>query len=232
MEDELELKQQLVELYESKKDDFKLIYEKYENQNINGPLLMSPSRAYSSSKTQFLVVGKETAGWEQFDIGISQLLSCYENFNVGEAYNRKGSPMWHLVRFTENALGNSRHSCMWTNLSKYDQNKKEPDAKHREDFSKFDTLLKDEITILKPGFCLFLTGYKFDTRLENIFEDLQFIPVEGFEPQILVQLKSPDLPDFCYRTSHPRWLSLQNKKSQLKDRVELFISETANSLEN
>ncbi|MFZ2602361.1 MAG: hypothetical protein WAX06_10675 [Lactococcus lactis] len=117
----------------------------------------------------------------------------------------------------------SYYSIKWHNAKK---------SQHREDFSKFDTLLKDEITILKPGFCLFLTGYKFDTRLENIFEDLQFIPVEGFDPQILVQLKSPDLPDFCYRTSHPKWLSLQNKKSQLKDRVEFFISETANSLEN
>lgn len=224
------IKKQLVKLYESREDCFKLIYEKYENQNINGPLLMFPSEAYLSSKTRFLVVGKETAGWEQFNIGIEQLLSCYENFNVGENYKKKGSPLWHLVRFTENELGNSKYSCMWTNLSKYDQNKKEPDTKHREELSQFDDLLKGEISILKPNFCLFLTNHKFDYRLENIFEDLKFVPVDGFDPNILVQLQSPDLPGLCYRTSHPGWISRQNKKSQLKDRIELFITQIAQSI--
>lgn len=120
---------------------------------------------------------------------------------------------------------------MWTNLSKYDQNRKEPDVEHREDFSKLDNLLKDEIDILKPEFCLFFTGHKFDNRLGNIFTDLQFIAVEGFDPNVLVQLKSPDLPSLCYRTSHPKWISLQNKKSQLKDRLESFITQIGRSLE-
>ena len=231
MKELVEVKKKLVNLYENKIDDFELIYDKYEHQDINGPLLMSPSSAYLSSKTRFLVVGKETAGWEQFNIGINELLSCYERFNVGESYNKKGSPLWYLVRFTEEQLGNSNYSCMWTNLSKYDQNRKEPDVEHREDFSKLDNFLKDEIDILKPEFCLFFTGHKFDNRLGNIFTDLQFIAVEGFDPNVLVQLKSPDLPSLCYRTSHPKWISLQNKKSQLKDRLESFITQIGRSLE-
>lgn len=231
MKEQFKVKEKLVKLYENRIDDFKLIYDKYENEAVNGPLLMSPSSAYLFSKTRFLVVGKETAGWEHFNIGINQLLSCYEGFNVGESYNRKGSPLWYLVRFAEKQLGNSKYSCMWTNLSKYDQNKEEPDAKHREDFSKLDNLLKDEINVLKPEFCLFFTGHKFDNRLGNIFADLQFIPVDGFDPNILVQLKSPDLPSLCYRTSHPNWISRQNKKSQLKDRVETFITQVGKTLE-
>ena len=90
---------------------------------------------------------------------------------------------------------------------------------------------EDEIDILKPEFCLFFTGHKFDNRLGNIFTDLQFIAVEGFDPNVLVQLKSPDLPSLCYRTSHPKWISLQNKKSQLKDRLESFITQIGRSLE-
>lgn len=230
MKEEFKEKSQLVDLYNSKKNEFKLVYEKYKNENINGPFLMSPSSSYLSSKTRFLVVGQETAGWEKFDDGVESLLSLYENFNVGENYKKKGSPLWYLTRFTENALGNSKHSCMWTNLSKYDQDGHKPDAKHSKDFSKFDSLLKSEIDILKPEFCLFFTGYALDKRLGEIFENLELIPVEGFEANELVQLKSPDLPELCFRTPHPKAMSLMNKKSHLKDRVETFITQNAKYL--
>lgn len=104
MKEQVEVKKKLVNLYENKIDDFELIYDKYGNQDINGPLLMSPSSIFIFKNSFFSCRKRNSCGWEQFNIGINELLSCYERFNVGESYNKKGSPLWYLVRFTKDNL--------------------------------------------------------------------------------------------------------------------------------
>lgn len=61
MKEQVEVKKNLVNLYENKIDDFELIYDKYGNQDIKGPLLMSPSSAYLSSKTRFFSCRKRNS---------------------------------------------------------------------------------------------------------------------------------------------------------------------------
>jgi hypothetical protein len=219
------IKTELLKVYCTRLPDFQRIQDvcKYDNTGIqiNGPLLMSPNENYAKQLFPLLVIGQETKSWHSFstdasEAGCVELMADYESFNVGEKYY--ASPFWNMTRKIENALGNEPCSCAWTNISKYDQNGKKPDAEHSAIFSAVDNLLIDEINIMKPKICLFFTSYKFDYRLKNIFEQIEFIEAgDGFEAKALCRLKHPNLPALSFRTYHPQYLRRSGKEEAVID---------------
>jgi hypothetical protein len=182
---------------------------------------MSPSENYAKQPFPLLIIGQETKGWHSFstdasEAGCVELMADYESFNVGEKYNP--SPFWNMTRKIEEALGNKPCSCAWTNISKYDQNDGRPGAESEKLFSAVDSLLIDEIRITAPKICLFFTSYKFDYRLKNIFEQIEFIETgDGFEVKELCRLKHPNLPTLSFRTYHPQYLRRSGKEEAVID---------------
>jgi hypothetical protein len=220
----MNIKEDLLNVYCSRISDFQHIQDVCNGVEIAGALLMSPRENYAKQSFPFFIIGQETNGWGIFSDVVTEeecvgMMSVYENFNVGENYY--ATPFWNVTRKIETALGNEPYSCAWTNISKYDQNGGRPDAEHEKIFSIVDNLLIDEIRITNPKVCLFFTSHSFDYRLENIFEQIEFVEVGGFDMNILCQLKHPILPTLTFRTYHPKHLRLRG----IEESVIEFISE-------
>lgn len=214
------VRDKLLQVYCDRISDFQHIQDICKNDTIAGAFLMCPNENYAEQPFPFLAVGQETCGWESFSDTITKedcegMMSAYEDFNVGEKYY--ASPFWNVIRKIELILGDEPCSCVWTNISKYDQNSGRPDGEHENIFSKVDNLLIDEIKIIKPKICLFFTSHNFDYRLENIYEQIEFVRVNGFDINILCQLKHPDLPTLTYRTYHPRYLRMSGMEKSIID---------------
>jgi hypothetical protein len=212
----MNLKNELLKIYVNRIADFQHIHELC-TDTYYGPLLMYPNEKFSRQPFSFLVIGRETNGWDTFNYPVTEdackkMMNAYEEFNVGVNYY--ASPFWNVVRKIEATLGNEPCSCVWTNISKYDQDCGQPDAEHEKIFSLVDNLLIDEIKIVKPKICIFFVSYRFDYRIKNLFKNVEFLPVDGFSLHQMCQIKHKDLPVFTYRTYHPRYLrqgGLENK---------------------
>lgn len=216
----MSIKEELLKAYCIRISDFQHIQDVCKNDNIAGAFLMSPNENYAKQPFPFFAVGQETYGWEIFSDVVTEeecegMMSAYEDFNVGEKYY--ASPFWNVIRKIETALGNESSSCAWTNISKYDQNGGRPDAEHEKLFSIVDNLIIDEMKIIKPKVCLFFTSHNFDYRLENIFEDIEFVEVDDFDINTLCQLKHPNLPILTFRTYHPRYLRMSGIEESVID---------------
>jgi len=212
----MNFKEELLKIYSERIADFQQIHELCPNGK-HGPLLMSPNKKYNKQPYPFLAIGKETYGWENFEYPVTEnecdgMMYAYEDFNVGNGYY--SSPFWNVIRKIEGELGNEPYSCAWTNISKYDQNGKTPDAEHEKIFSLVDNLLIDEVTIIKPKVCIFFTSHHFDYRIESIFNTVEFLPVNEFEIHQMSQLKHELLPVLTFRTYHPRYLRISGLEKQ------------------
>jgi hypothetical protein len=201
------MKKQLLKLYEGKKMEFMNIVSTFPESKLHGPFLISPSSDYKNQKNPLLIVGQETNGWTDDVDNLESQMGMYEDFNVGVYY--RPSPFWNVTRKVEEALGNKEYSCAWTNVSKFDVDDSRPYGKHLEAISKVDDLLLDEIKILQPKVCIFFTGPDFDNRIKKVFEDVEYLEVEGWPMRQLCQLKHKDLPKHSYRTHHPKSLRIR-----------------------
>lgn len=197
------MKTKLFDLYTSKQLEFDTIRTSITNGKTYGPFLMSPNEKYEKQPNKLLIIGQETKGWENFK-DLKKQMSVYEGFNLGIKYY--SSPFWNVMRKVERGLKNAEYSSAWTNISKFDVDRKRPLGDHEKVISKIDYLLVNEIEILDPDICFFFTSYTFDHRLKKIFPGIQFISVVGFEKNVLCKLKHDNLPENSYRTYHPRYL--------------------------
>jgi len=201
------MKNELLSLYTTRKEDFKKVVERFPKDDLAGPLLMSPNPDYYTSPNKLLIVGQQTNGWSYHIDDISKQMKTYEDFNVGVKYY--ASPFWNITRKVENILGNKPHSCAWTNLNKFDLYGGRPYGEYETAISALDDILLAELKIIKPDFCLFFTGPSFDRRLKTIFQDIEFIEIPNFTVRQFCKLKHPDLPENSYRSHHPKSLRIR-----------------------
>lgn len=197
------MKNRLFELYSSKQEEFDTIKVSIKNAKAFGPFLMSPNDKYQKQTNKLLVIGQETKGWENFN-DLKKQMSVYEGFNLGIKYY--SSPFWNVMRKLERGLKNAEYSSAWTNISKFDVDRKRPVGEHEKIISKIDYLLRDEIEILKPDMCMFFTSHTFDFRLKKIFPGIEFVRVPNFDKKVICRLKHQNLPENTFRTYHPRYL--------------------------
>lgn len=204
----MEAKDELKQIYLTKVKDFKDIVEKFPNDDLAGPILISPNDLYFKQKKRLMIVGQQTNGWSYYVDDIDKQLENYQWFNLGKTYY--ASPFWNITRKVETALGNEEYSCVWTNINKFDLDANRPFDDYETEISKLDSLLINEIKILKPDICIFFTGPSFDYRIKTIFKNVSFERVEGWDINQVCKLKHSQLPEFTYRTHHPKSLRIRH----------------------
>lgn len=197
---------QLRTLYNQNLQNFERIKHSIKDVGLHGPFLCSPKENYFEAKTKILIVGQETKGWPNLDIGIEGLMDTYRKFNLGENYT--ASPFWSFIRKLELHFDLPKYSCAWTNINKYDINEGRPQGKYELEISTVDSLLISEIEILNPDVCIFLVGPDFNFRLKKTFQDIEFEEIHSWKRRQFVKLKHPRLPERSYRTYHPKYLRL------------------------
>ena len=198
------MKEQLLKAYQGRQAEFKSVRAKFSDDDMAGPLLMSPNDKFANQPNPLLIIGQETYGWDYNVDDLVMQMDVYENFNVGKDYF--ASPFWNVTRKVEMALGNEPYSCAWTNISKFDIDGGRAFGEHQIAIATLDNLLLEEIHILKPKVCIFFTGPSFDIRIKNIFTGVEFITIENQTFNQLCQLKHKDLPEFTFRSYHPNYL--------------------------
>jgi hypothetical protein len=90
---------------------------------------------------------------------------------------------------------------VWSNLVKVDQNGERPSAQVEAIISRY-ALVPREIAIIRPRAVFFLTGYTYDSRLQETFPGCQLEPVAPAIDRVL----HSDLPNASFRTYHPNYL--------------------------
>ena len=201
----------LEQLYLSQTDNIFKMYKEL-NQlgmtNFSYPLLLHVwEEEYSKTPIKLMIIGQETNGWgavlETPDDVISSM-KMYEDFNLGRNYN---STFWQWVHKINYMLGNPDINCfVWNNILKFGKecDKGHPDWQVTEHEHKYFNVISDEIDILKPEVCIFLTGPSYDNNIRLKFPDVEFINFGGYKfINEVAKLKSKNLPFHSYRTYHP-----------------------------
>ena len=78
-----------------------------------------------------------------------------------------------------------------------------PEQAVLDDEVKYYNLLVEELAILKPDVCLFLTGPNYDQDIARKLPDVEFHSLGEFGEREAVRLSSRYLPRHSYRTYHP-----------------------------
>ena len=211
------MKNKLLNLYNNRQQDFKGIIEKFPEDDLAGPFLMSPNEEYVNQPNKLLIIGQETNGWSYHIDELDKQMKTYEDFNVGIEY--RASPFWNISRKVEKALNNTPYTCAWTNISKFDLDSGRPYGEYETAISKLDDILISEINIIQPDFCMFFTGPSFDQRLRTIFQDIEFIELPNWSIRQFCQLKHPDLPENSFRSYHPKSLRLRYLEDDFIDYI-------------
>jgi hypothetical protein len=180
------------------------------DDNFSGPLLLE-LKSYHLQKVKLLIIGQQTKYWATNSSDLNDLLDIYSGFNLGKHYTN--SPFWNITRKIEAIIGIDKYSCAWTNLNRFDYKGEEPKGDILEKIKEFDYLVKEEIRILKPDICLFYTHNKYDYRLTNLYNNLQFEKIYNLPSNQFSKLSHSDLPEHTYRTPHPNSIRLRKWES-------------------
>ena len=224
------LNAQLASIYQTYTDS---IYAKDWEDNVSAPLLMHVYDEYVTMDRKILFVGQETHSWGQMNLKptVSELLTNYRNFNLGKSADyRDGKPLRYLRSPFWNFNRSIFHRCnshnptvtrntngfLWTNISKFDCNSTTPSTDLQDRNAEGFALLKAEIAILKPDIVIFLTGSKYDGRINAVFNpERETVMPDGY----LYRLSTGDgsLPFHTFQTKHPRTL-LGSSRNKLPNR--------------
>src|SRR5271157_6297042 len=99
----MSLKDQLKQLYQTRNNDFNKIVALFKDDDLAGPILISPNELYLNQPMRLMIIGQQTNGWTCSD-NLEHLMKTYEDFNLGVKYF--SSPFWNITRKLEIAMGN------------------------------------------------------------------------------------------------------------------------------
>ena len=206
-----ELNKKLEQLYLSKMDDLSRMYVELKQSGLTDyswPLLLHVwEEEYSKTPIKLMIIGQETNGWgaklEKVE-DVVPSMGVYEGFNLGRGYN---STFWQWAHKINGMLGNPDTNCfVWNNILKFGKECEKGSPEHyiTELENKYFNVITDEMSILKPDVCIFLTGPSYDTEIKSKFPDVELLGFGGYKDiKELAQLKSKGLPAHSYRTYHP-----------------------------
>ena len=216
---QIDVNNKLINLYNKFLIEFIKSFDQNEREELSLPILLHAFPDYFNSKYKILFVGKETYNWygkisEQEKYNVKFLVGRYQEFEFAKCYHGKNSPFWRLLHAfnKEINLYTSNTGFLWTNFSKTDHNKTTPTKELQKKANKGYHLLKDEIKIIKPDIVIFLTSWKYDNKIREVFKNVEF---EIIEPRKLSRIKHHDLPELTFRTYHPTYL----QRSKQFDRI-------------
>lgn len=210
--------QQLQNLYASKLQDLKELFSKLNNsdsdtdKDFSWPLLLYVwEEDYAKANVKLMVFGQETYGWNSpvpriEDNDIHSLISTYISHELGHGRDDKRSNFWPFVYKLNRAFGNNDTNCfIWNNILKF--GKEDTPGRPSQNVTQAEIMhfnvIAEEISILHPDVCIFLTGPDYDEDIKKKFGDVEFISVEGYDHRQFARLKSRYLPKNSFRTYHP-----------------------------
>lgn len=176
---------------------------------------------YDRADVRLVVVGQETNGWgDCLDIpedpaeATRILMHEYRDFNLGADYAGRAA-YWNPIRDLYRRLNpkGPESGFVALNVSIVDQGKREPDTNTRDQIIRLG-LLPDQIKALDPHVVVFHTGPTHEDWI-----DLAFPGVSRSGDRILATLAAPSLPEFSFRTYHPRYLSYRRELASVYDRI-------------
>jgi len=215
------MKTQLESLYQKNLKQIKDVRLKFQDYDLEGPFLISPSDKYISSKKKIFIIGQQTKGWSCEIDDLQKQMKAYEEFNLGYAYY--SSPFWNVFHKIEKQILGEEYCSAWGNFNKYDFEADRPFGEIENEISNLDFLLLEEIKILKPDICLFLIGYSFDERIKKLFKGAIFKQVADWNIKQLAKIEHSNLPVHSYRTYHPKYLRVSGLE-------EKFLNELKNEI--
>lgn len=194
---------------------------KKEYPGLSNPLLINISNSYLRQKVKLFVVGQETNGWLQEELGFSEqlehidkLIEGYKDFNFNLAH-RFPSVFWNVVEKIEDRLNIDKGGIVWSNLNRMDYNNTRPPEHIKKMLYQKLPLLPEEIKVAKPDLVIFFTGPDFDYIINVLFNNPEMTPFPDKEIRKLakVSLKGYNLK--AYRTDHPGYLRFQKLEDEI-----------------
>lgn len=205
------LNELLKDLYRKNLGNLKEMYSVLDDQKIFdyvGPLLIYCwEEHYLSSKYKLMVIGQETNGWYSDYLinseALCEVLALYKEFRLGDL--ERNSPFWRYAHeFNKRVNGVDDLNFIWCNINKFgvdSRGRTNPIVTDSENY--YFNLLSEELAILRPDVCLFLTGPNYDNDIRHKLCDVQFEEFKDFSIRKVAKLKSSFLPSKSYRTYHP-----------------------------
>ena len=210
------INEELKNLYVSYLPELKKMYQdldsKAENDNnINNytsPFLLSCwEENYLASKYKLVIFGQETNGWRDdylyTDKDIEDTMNVYKNFELGSSYNSLFWRYAHEINLKINGVDNL--NFVWNNVNKFglsDGNGRPHPEVLRNEIEHFN-VLSQEMKILNPDICIFLSGPNYDADLKNKLPDLKIERFGDYKTNEVARLISKSLPSKSFRTYHP-----------------------------
>lgn len=212
------INERLKKLYLSYLPELKEMYKDLDTKaqidiNINnyaGPLLISCwEEQYLQSKHKLMIFGQEPYGWLDDYMytadDVDNWMKHYQDFRLGEDYGKVFWKWAHIINRMIN--GEDNYNFVWSNVNKFcsGDGPGRPCKEVLENEKKHFNVSSEEIRILQPEICIFLSGPKYDVDLKKDFVDLQTEQFGDYPINEVARLISKDLPQNSYRLYHPRY---------------------------
>lgn len=208
----------LKDIYNSHQEDLAKLYEELTQKglydSISFPLLLSDFSDETHPK--IMIFGQETNGWDWLNVperpnneeegGVEYLTKLYEYFDLGEGKQRYNTLFWQYFRQLREMFGiTSRHEILWNNINKFGKasGSGRPIADVTRLENKLFNVLREELDVIKPDVCIFLTGPNYDNDLVHKLPDAEFLEIGDYQKREFALVKSKYLPSNSFRTYHP-----------------------------
>jgi len=209
---------ELEQLYQKAKKDISAEVAEYNEKqqdkpySATFPLFLKSYEHYENAEIKVMIFGQETNGWGDYDPDktIVEIMNGYVEFFISEyCYKHYGGHFWNginkIKRLLEEKNAGKSIGYLWNNAVKMGYNRNGFPHNFYGTIVKphLNNLIVKEIEILKPDYIIFLTGYRYDGVLADIFGELKKDQVEGFPIDKLCEITIPNVKK-SLRTYHPR----------------------------
>lgn len=150
------------------------------------------------------------------DDAVPAMMSAYEFFCFSEFQrSNRNSPFWRFYRDLREINGENpfgfETSVLWTNLYRQDFNGGPLSNANLDIQNKVstlnDTILSDEIFVLRPTDVIFCTGPNYDNELSRQFDGVIYENVAAdIDDRAFSKLSHPKLPVNSWRIYHPNYM--------------------------
>ena len=167
---------------------------------------------FNNANMKFMFFGQEPNVWDASD-NIDGLMDFYYLFTACEndfKVKRRGH-FWNGLKKLHELLKeefNDRSIYPIYNnvikIGRIDKAGRPPNYIYEIERRCFD-VIKEELKILQPDFCLFFSGPDYDNVLKDIFGEIEYNPVIPYAERELAKINIPGI-DLALRTYHPNFL--------------------------
>jgi len=192
----------------------------YINADIKLMIFGQVVHTYGDSKWESRAYGEDK------NVEVGCMMDFYESF-MEEKYGGRDifqRTVRNLVKQVGLRKPNMKIDYLWNNIIKIGLlENKNADILLRQWYEKIikphlNPLISQEISLLKPDYVIFFSGYKYDNYINDIFNNPQWMKIENFEPNDFSEIAIPNVKK-AFRTYHPRYLNTFHRKKEIFERI-------------